>query len=126
MCTLRLTTSSRAALDLAAERTERSLSWLVGEAIADAAVAMASAASDQDLCDVLERHLASPPRADMARTTLSLTPHADLLADKLATLCTRLLSRQINSAAIVRAAWMRWSARGTEWIVDQIGAVRPV
>lgn len=125
MCTLRLTSSSRAALDEVVNRTERPLAWLVGEAVADAATAIAAADSRSATVGVLEDFLAAPPRADMARTTVALAEHTELLASLIAKLYHRILGHPVSTSAVLRAAWMRWSAAGAEHVVAEIGAVRP-
>lgn len=125
MCTLRLTSSSRAALDEAANRTERSLAWLVGEAVTDAAAAIVAADNGSATVAVLEDYLAAPPRSDMARTTVTLAEHTEQLAARIAQLYHRILGHPVSTSAVLRAAWMRWSAAGAEQVIADIGAVRP-
>lgn len=112
--TVRLPASAHLTLDTVVHRTQRSIAWLLNEAIYDAGHAFALDVS------ALESHLTTPVGPDSRRTTIHVTEAADAVLASLAA------STGQAPAKLVRAAWLHWtSAHDVDEIVEFSGAVRP-
>ncbi|WP_138846231.1 hypothetical protein [Rhodococcus pyridinivorans] len=126
MITLRLHRHARACLDAVAERTDRPLGWILGEAAIEAMRATAHASTDDHAIAVLGPYLASPARTEEARMTTTLPSHCEYAVELLGNVYTRCSGAPVSTAAVVRAAWSRWLDVATvEDITFRLGAVRP-
>lgn len=104
----------REIMDELAARTERTIVWILGEAITDAAVAVTN--EPRALLD----YAAAPIPGTFSRTTIAPSAPMQELVDSL-----HILS-DLPPSVIVRAAWSRWLALySVDDIVAFCGGVRP-
>ena len=123
MITLRLHRDARALLDEVAERTDRPLGWILGEATITAMVAVAGAADIEAARAVLAPHLPSPDKTHTSRMTTTLSKHCESVVGLL---LTHQGGGLASTSAIVRAAWGHWISTATvDEIAEHLGVVRP-
>ncbi|WP_347956100.1 hypothetical protein [Gordonia aichiensis] len=104
----------REIMDELAARTERTIVWILGEAITDAAVAVAN--DSRALLD----YATAPIPGTFSRTTIAPSALMQELVDSLH------LRTDLPPSVIVRAAWSRWLALySVDDIVAFCGGVRP-
>lgn len=126
MITLRLHHGARASLDAVAERTDRPLGWILGQAVIEAMLEIAHTETAAGALAVLGPHLASPPHAQTTRMTTTLPKHCEHVVDLLVAEHTRLGGPPASATSVVRAAWARWIASASvDDIARQLGAVMP-
>ncbi|WP_137726504.1 hypothetical protein [Prescottella subtropica] len=83
MITLRLHHGARACLDAVAERTDRPLGWILGQAVIEAMIEIAHTETTEDALAVLSPHLASPARTQATRMTTTLPKHCEHVVELL-------------------------------------------
>lgn len=112
--TVRLPADARRTLDLVIHRTQRSVAWLLTEAIYDAGQAYAHDPT------ILDKYLSAAVGPDLRRTSFHVTDAAHTVLASLAAGTNR------RPANLARAAWLHWtSVNSVEQIVAFSGAVRP-
>lgn len=105
---------NRDALDEVAYRTQRTIVWLVGEAVTDAAQAFALDPH------ALDPYVQAPAAGTFSRTTIA--PSAAMSQ----VLTSLHASTGLPCGVIARAAWARWlDLHGVDAIVEFCGGVRP-
>lgn len=114
LCRITIRLVGRDLLDDVAARTQRTLVWLIGEAITDAAQAFAL---DQN---ALIHYVAAPAVGTYSRTTIAPSPATLAVLDSLHA------RTGLPRSVIARAAWSRWLAlHSVDEIAAFCGGVRP-